>query len=124
MNSKTRRSPLVASAILAAIMSANAAVAAEDEPEMPGETQIVPGEFLVRFADEVTDARIAEINARFGVEVVDRLLDGAILLVRVPDPALLSDIMVLYEATPGVLYVEPNFVVETQGQGTNGPEIQ
>ena len=43
------------------------------------EPEVVAGELLVRFADDVTESRIEEINARFGVQVVNRLLGGKFL---------------------------------------------
>jgi hypothetical protein len=66
----------------------------------------------------VSEAQVADINARFGVEVVTRMLDGKIYLIRLPDPAFAADILVLYQATPGVLYIEPNFRVTTQGDAS------
>jgi len=85
------------------------------------EPETVAGELLVRFADDVPESRIEEINARFGVEVINRLLGGRLLQVRVSDPAALSDIMALYAATPGVLYAEPNFVQRALEGTPGGP---
>jgi len=98
----------------------------EGNAVMQAEPETVAGELLVRFADDVTESRIEEINARFGVQVINRLLGGKLLQVRVSDLAATADIMALYAATPGVLYAEPNFVqrIPEGAPGTGGPEIQ
>ena len=98
----------------------------EGSTVMQAEPETVAGELLVRFADDVPESRIEEINARFGVQVINRLLGGKLLQVRVSDLAATADIMALYAATPGVLYAEPNFVqrIPEGAPGTGGPEIQ
>ena len=105
---------------LATVAAAQGTAVAQTEPEA------IPGELLVKFADDVPENRIDEINARFGVQVINRLLGGKLLQVRVSDPAAASDIMALYAATPGVLYAEPNFVQRGQGDGpgAGGPSVQ
>ncbi len=82
------------------------------------EPAAVPGELLVKFAEMLSDEEIARITDRLGVEVVDRLSGGRLLLVRVPYPSVSEDIRSAFEANPGVVYAEPNYTY-----GIEPPEL-
>lgn len=77
----------------------------------------VADELLVRFEDDVPEAEIDRINAALGVAVLDRMLGGRLLLVRVPDATALADVAARYEATAGVRFVERNTIQEAQPGG-------
>jgi hypothetical protein len=82
----------------------------------------VPNELLVKFTENISESRIQEINARLGVEVILRMSGGRLLLVRFPYPDAFDEIRRAYEATPGVEYVEPNYIYKIDPQvGNDGP---
>jgi hypothetical protein len=87
-----------------------------------GKVERVPNELLVKFTENISESRIQEINERLGVEVVLRMSGGRLLLVRFPYPDSFDEIRRAYEATPGVEYVEPNYIYKIDPQiGTDGP---
>ncbi len=106
---------------LALLLPGSAAVQAGAEGEAPmpaqaddpaagqaGPDTSAERQLLVRFEDGVTPAEIDTINQRLGVKVVNRMMDGKLLLVEVPYVGTLGQIIDAYAATDGVRYAEPD----------------
>ena len=72
----------------------------------------VPGEVLVRFRDSAPLAAIDAANVAVGAQVVTRFQSvRSLQLVRVPGSA--DEAIARYQASPDVLYAQPNFVYTT-----------
>lgn len=106
---------------LALLLPRSAAVQADAEGEVPmpaqaddlaagqaGPDTSAARQLLVRFEDGVTPAEIDTINQRLGVKVVNRMMDGKLLLVEVPYVGTIAQIIDAYAATNGVRYAEPD----------------
>jgi subtilisin family serine protease len=82
----------------------------------------VPGEVLVRFRDGLPAAAMASANAAVGGQVVqDFQIVHNLQLVRVPGAT--ADAIARYEASPTVLYAQPNFVYTTTATTPNDPQF-
>lgn len=68
----------------------------------------IPGEFLVKFEDDVSPEQIESINRRLGVTVVNTMMDGRLFHLAIPYPSATSEVIAAYSATEGVEYAEPN----------------
>jgi hypothetical protein len=79
-----------------------------------------PDELLVKFSEQVSASKIEDLNKSLGVEVVNRASGGRLLLVR-PSANSFEETKAAYQATPGVEYVEPNYVVHTQPDTESRP---
>jgi hypothetical protein len=109
-----------------ALFLAQGTSAQVEQPTPPpvADAEATPGELLVQFEDDVSEARIEEINGRLGVRVLARMDAGKLLQIAVPEGSLVSDLMAIYLATPGVRYAEPNYVQRIQPDGaTDGPSV-
>ena len=90
--------------------------------------EAVPGELLIRFEDSVSAVEIDRVNARLGVEVINRMTGGKLVHIRVRTGQSLEALAEVYRSTPGVRYVEINVLYridepETDNE-TSSPTIQ
>ncbi|MCZ7598003.1 MAG: hypothetical protein M5U09_10095 [Gammaproteobacteria bacterium] len=97
---------LAASLPAAGSCGADQVTQADTEVTMPSQARL-----LVRFEDDVSEDRIAEINKRLGARVINRMSGGRLLLVEVPYAGALRQIQDAYSATEGVRYAEPDLEV-------------
>ena len=82
-------------------------------------------ELLVKFASNMTAARVEALHEELGVEVLDRsMLGGLLHLVRVPEGRGLEEVRTAYEAESGVEYAERNLVYRVQDGGAQSVEGQ
>ena len=112
--------------VVLALSSAQGTSAQVDPPTPPpaADAEATPGELLVRFEDDVSEARIEEINTRLGVHVLARMEAGKLLQIAVPEGSLVEDLMAIYRVTPGVRYAEPNYVQRIQpDDASDGPSV-
>lgn len=65
-------------------------------------------QLLVRFEDSISDERIADINARLGARVVNKMSGGRLYLLEIEYANVLNQIVQAYQKTPGVRFAEPN----------------
>lgn len=72
------------------------------EPAVPGAADI-----LVRFDDTLGDATVEAIVDRVGGEIVDRMMRGRLVQVRVPEATTQEALIDAFSTTDGVRYAEP-----------------
>ncbi len=90
--------------------------------------EAIPGELLIRFEDNISAVEIDRVNARLGVEVINRMAGGKLVHIRVPSGQSLETLADVYRSTPGVRYVEVNVRYRIDEPKTDGevdsPKIQ
>jgi hypothetical protein len=70
-----------------------------------------PGEVLVKFKKNVTQARIQEINTKLGTEVVQYLEAIDVYQLKIVDQSGVEEIVGRYSQLPDVEYAEPNYTM-------------
>ena len=70
----------------------------------------VANEFIVRFKSGVDRSRVAEINAAWGVTVIEEIMQLSAYRLRVPRGGNLDAMMRAYRRHPSVEYAEPNYL--------------
>ncbi len=119
-----------ATAIALALAGAQVAMGGDMTKADGDNDKAVPGELLVKFENTVSAAEATNAISNIGAEVVSTMLDGSLYLIRLPYPETTQQIREALEKTPGVAYVEPNFVAGInppspgtgEGNGDDGSE--
>ena len=79
-------------------------------PTVPG-TRAVPGEMLVKFSDQVSDAAISEAHRASGARELRRFTSvKGLALVKLPEGNSVDEALVAYRSRPGVEYATPNYL--------------
>ncbi|MDW9957985.1 hypothetical protein GOB20_09115 [Sinorhizobium meliloti] len=79
---------------------------------------------LVTFEKTLSTAEIEAIVQRLGGKIINRMLDGTVVLVEIPYPAIRQQIIDAYSATEGVIHAEPDHPVSIPEQSREQPNPQ
>jgi len=106
----------IASLALVIALSVSSCAATPEEaavpPPAPGKA--APGELVVMFMPETTEARRNEIHASAGGQVLSTMLGGRIAQVSVRQGQAVADLEAAYRGFVEVESVEPNYEVEAK----------
>lgn len=112
-----RKSRLCSFILTAAIIFGNGTLTyAEENAILPEELEYVPGEILVVYKEDISDAEIEQVAEEMDGEVVETITeteDSKVALVSISDDTTVQTAVEEYTEADEVAYAEPNYVIDS-----------